>query len=263
MSENQEPQKQQSLTSGDKNRVFKGLTMIVCGFLVLAGILSYFFYLQLNKSNRESTLAIAKLQQQLQFDKFVQSGLLTSDTPTAIKDNDQIPTLGDKNAPITIDEFADFQCPFCHEFFSNVLPQLKSAYIDTGKVKFTYHVYAFLGDESIRAAQAAKCAADQGKFWQYHDSLYDNQKTENSGGFSDANLKSLAQKIGADQNQFNQCLATNKYADAVNSDTQLGSSYGVSATPTIFFNGYKTEGVQSYAQYSALIDYLLISNKTK
>ena len=89
------------------------------------------------------------------------------------------PRLGDAGAKVTIVEFADFQCPFCGRFQQTVYPQIKSDYIDTGKAAFIYQDFSFLGEESTVAAEAAKCAGDQGKFWEYHDYLFTHQKGEN------------------------------------------------------------------------------------
>src|SRR3990167_3005650 len=87
--------------------------------------------------------------------------------------------LGDQNAPVTIIEYGDYQCPFCGKFFKETEPTLRENYIKTGKVKFVYRDFAFLGQESLWAANAAQCAGEQGKFWEYHDYLYGNQNGEN------------------------------------------------------------------------------------
>lgn len=100
------------------------------------------------------------------------------------------PIMGDQNAQVTIVEFADFQCPFCEKFYSATEPSIIKDYVKTGKAKFAFRNYAFLGPESNTAAEGAYCAQDQGKFWEYHNFLYQHQGQENSGTFSKVNLES-------------------------------------------------------------------------
>ncbi|MCL4353667.1 DsbA family protein [Patescibacteria group bacterium] len=101
----------------------------------------------------------------------------------------RFPIMGNKNAPVTVVEFADFQCPFCERWFKDVEPQLIKDYVNTGKIKFAYRNYAFLGQDSITAAEGAYCANEQGKFWAYHDFMFNHQQQENSGWASKANLE--------------------------------------------------------------------------
>ncbi|MEJ0021797.1 MAG: DsbA family protein [Candidatus Doudnabacteria bacterium] len=167
------------------------------------------------------------------------------------------PVLGDKNAPVTMYEFADFQCPFCKRFFDSSLPELKQKYVDTGKVKVIFVNVAFLGQESKDAAEAAKCASDQGQFWPYHDSLYDNQSGENQGTFSAAKLQSLAKNLHLNLNDFNQCTASHKYQKAVSDETDLANQNGVSSTPTFLINGQQIIGAQPTATFEQKLDDLL------
>jgi len=104
--------------------------------------------------------------------------------------------LGNQNAPITIVLYVDFQCPFCGKFFKETEQTVLANYIKDGKVKLVSRDFAFLGDESLRAAEAARCAGDQGKFWEYHDYLFTHQNGENKGNFSNLNLKTFAKALG-------------------------------------------------------------------
>lgn len=167
------------------------------------------------------------------------------------------PVLGNKNAKVTIVEFADFQCPFCEKFFTDSYPSLKKDYIDTGKVKFAFRDYAFLGQESTFAAEAGRCANDQGKFWDYHDYLYSHQGSENSGTFAKDKLEGFAATMGLDTQQFNQCLESDKYAKDVAADTKAGQDFGVSGTPGTFINGTLIVGAQPYASFQTAIDQAL------
>jgi protein-disulfide isomerase len=163
------------------------------------------------------------------------------------------PRLGDANAKVTIVEFADFQCPFCGRFQQSVYPQIKSEYIDTGKATLVYQDFAFLGEESTVAAEAAKCAGDQGKFWEYHDYLYQHQDGENQGAFSIANLKKFAAALKLNKSKFDSCLDSEKYAKAVADQTAFGSSLQITGTPTTFVNGYRSTGSQPFAAFETKI----------
>lgn len=168
--------------------------------------------------------------------------------------NGDFPVLGKSDAKVTVVEFADYQCPFCEQFFSQVENQLKKDYIDTGKVQFYFRNFAFLGQESDWAAEAAYCANEQNAFWQYHDYLYTHQGQENSGTFSKANLEGFASDLGLNTSQFNNCLDTDKYKDKLDADTNAGKTAGVTGTPTIFINGQMLVGAQPYDSYKTIID---------
>ncbi|MBI5079606.1 DsbA family protein [Candidatus Wolfebacteria bacterium] len=162
--------------------------------------------------------------------------------------------LGDKNAPVTIVEYSDFQCPFCGKFFKETESVLREKYVKTGKVKFIYRDFAFLGQESIWAAEAARCAGEQGKFWQYHDYLFNNQKRENQGDFSKNNLKSFAASLGLDKEKFNACVDSEKYAALIQEETKTGGEAGVSGTPASFINGILYAGALPVATFVQIID---------
>lgn len=169
----------------------------------------------------------------------------------------KLPVLGNKNAKVTVIEFADFQCPFCERYFKDAEAGIRKNYVDTGKVKFAFRHYAFLGQESTWAAQASECANEQGKFWEYHDYLYNNQGQENSGAFSKDKLKSFAQTLGLNTSQFNSCLDSDKYAKQVADDQKAGQDAGVNGTPATFINGQLISGAQPYSAFQSAIDPLL------
>lgn len=170
-----------------------------------------------------------------------------------------MPILGDPGAPVLVVEWSDYQCPFCGRFFNETEPQIIEEYVNTGKVQFAYRDFAFLGPESIAAAVAGRCANEQGKFWEYHDALFEAQNGENQGTFEDASLKSIAANLGLNTGQFNSCLDSRKYEDDVTADTSAGREAGVSGTPTTFINGRKLEGAQPYVQFKTVIDEELAS----
>lgn len=165
-----------------------------------------------------------------------------------------LPVLGEKNAKVEVVEFGDFQCPFCGRFFQQTELLIRDQYVKTGQVKFAWRDFAFLGPESFWAAESARCANDQGKFWQYHDLLFNRQKGENEGTFSKDNLKKLAGELGLNQTDFDACLDSGKYTQAVKDDTDAGRAAGVSGTPAVFVSGQVVEGAQPFEVFKTLID---------
>lgn len=151
-------------------------------------------------------------------------------------------TMGDPNTKVKVVEFADFQCPFCGTYWSQLEPTIIAEYVNTGKVHFTYHPFSFLGrgnawDESVKSAEAAYCANDQGKFWEYRSMVYANQNGENQGAFSEANLIAFAEAIELDISAFKTCLKDGKYNAQVVADTESASALGATYTPSFLING--------------------------
>lgn len=163
------------------------------------------------------------------------------------------PTLGSPDAPVVIVEFADFQCPFCGRFHQTTEKEIIAQYVKTGKARLAYRDFAFLGEESNWASQAARCAGDQGKFWQYHDYLYEHQKGENQSAFNKDNLKGFALALGLDKNGFNTCLDSEKHRQAVENDTEMGRKFGVTGTPASFVNGKLVQGAVPFATFETAI----------
>lgn len=177
------------------------------------------------------------------------------------KFDDEGTVKGDEDAKLTIIEFSDFECPFCGRFFTDALPQITKNYIDTGKVKLIYKDFPLPFHPSAHiSAEAAECAKEQGKFWEFHDMLF-NKQTEwaNLGpGVSVPKFKQFASDIGLDSKQFDSCLDTNKYADEVDDDIAEAGSF-VSGTPTFLIgndkDGYKVlVGAQPFAAFQQIIE---------
>lgn len=185
----------------------------------------------------------------------VQNASPASTVPPSITQNGH--TRGLASAPVTIEEWADFQCPACGQFARLTEPQLLSGYIAKGQVNIVFHHFAFRGQESSWAAEASECASEQGKFFEYRDKLFASQAGENRGTFSKDNLKKLGAAIGLDSS-FNACVDSGRYAQAVRDDTQVGRGRGVQATPTLFVNGRKIEGAATIEQLRAIVDPLLV-----
>jgi protein-disulfide isomerase len=170
------------------------------------------------------------------------------------------PSLGAASAPVTIIEFSDFQCSYCKRFWAETLPQLKEAYINTGKARFSYRHFAILGKHSEQAALASECAAEQGKFWEYHDQLFKNQ-----GGlaFTEAKLKQYAGDIGLHADAFGTCLGTGKYKEKVERETTAAANVGGRGTPFFIVNQRLLVGAQPYSVFQKMIDEELKSQEAK
>ncbi len=165
------------------------------------------------------------------------------------------PPKGNQNAKVTIVAFEDFRCPFCERLFTNVEPQLQKDYIDTGKVKFYYRNYQFLGPASVVAGNAGECANDQGKFWELHDYLYKNQPPESDTSmYTTDKLTQIAGQLGMDATQFRQCMDSHKFDKNVSQDLADGQKAGVQGTPTLFINGIPVVGAQPYSAFKTVID---------
>lgn len=170
-------------------------------------------------------------------------GEIVTVTPAALPDADGL-SLGDPNAPATIDVFEDFQCPACQRFTQNTEPLIIQNLVATGRARYVFHNYPFLDDgsvnkESDQAANAAMCANEQEKFWEMHSILYANMGAENMGGFSDRRLQAMGESLGLDMDAFNSCLDANKYEAEIQADIDLAQQWGVSGTPTVFVNGQR------------------------
>lgn len=163
-------------------------------------------------------------------------------------------SVGDENAPVVVMEYGDFQCPACQYFFQTSVKQLKADYVQSGKVRFVFRQFAFLGDESQWAAEASECANEQGRFWDYYDKLYIEQNGENVGIFSKDNLKKFAVDLGLDAAGFNQCLDSGRYTQKVQQETLEGQQAGVRGTPSVFVNGQFIDNGGSYPVMEAAIE---------
>ena len=164
-------------------------------------------------------------------------------------------TLGNPDAPVTIVEYTDFQCTFCARVAQESLPQIEEEYVATGKAKLVCKHVAFLGEESQWAAEAADCADEQGKFWEYYDILFANQAEQhNTGAFSKVRLKAFAEALGLDTSSFNACLDEGKYVNDVAATNLEARRREINSTPTFFVGQTELEGAKSYAEFKKAID---------
>lgn len=166
-----------------------------------------------------------------------------------------LPAKGSPNAKVKVVEFGDFRCPFCGRFFKDTESQLLKGYINAGKVVFYFRHYQFLGPASVIAGNAAECANEQGKFWAFHDYLYQNQSSESDTSmYTVDNMTKATGQLGLNSSQFKSCLASQKYNQKVQNDLAAGQQAGVNGTPTTFINGLSIVGAQPNSSFKALID---------
>ncbi|AJM91591.1 DsbA family protein [Nitrosopumilus piranensis] len=176
---------------------------------------------------------------------------------------DDDPMKGNPDAPITIIEFSDFQCPFCAKFHETTLPQLEQNYIQTGKVNFVYRDFPIQGihPNAAPAALASECADDQGRFWEMHDMIFEGQQVWKDLPISQsvALYKQYALELGLDSSEFDSCLESGKHIEEIQNDLNDGRMYGVSGTPGFFVGntdiGFTPiTGAQPYSTFQRVID---------
>lgn len=157
---------------------------------------------------------------------------------------------GDPNAPVTLVEFGDFNCGYCGRWATETLPLIEENYIKTGKVRMAYVHYPILGADSMTAAEATECAAQQDKFWEYHNVTYANQGI----GFTPANLSGLADQLGLDKTEFESCMTNFPDRQSLEDDIRLSQVMGVRGTPAFLVNGIPLAGAYPYEDFVKVIE---------
>lgn len=171
------------------------------------------------------------------------------------------PMLGSPQAKVTIDEFGDFQCPYCGEFVRQTEPRIIATYVATGKARMIWHTLAFIGPESTLAGRAAWCAQQRGKFWEYFAVLYQHQGGENTGTFNTARLERWAGDVGMDRTTFGACLADPRSLTGVETGTQEARRTGITSTPGFVVNGQKATGALTVEQLSMMVERALAGSQ--
>jgi len=182
---------------------------------------------------------------------------------------DDDPVLGDKNAPLTLIEFSDYECPFCKRSFDQLLPELKANYINTGKLKLVYRDFPLqFHANAEKEAEAAECARVQGgdeMYFKFHDQIF-TKTTANGTGLALTQLPLIAKNLALDVNEFQQCLDSGKFKNEIEKDIADGKAAGVSGTPTWFIgastsdgniDGTKILGAQPFSAFKTVIDEML------
>lgn len=159
------------------------------------------------------------------------------------------PAIGPANAPVTIIEFSDYQCPYCKNWYDTVKTRLLADY--AGRIRFVYRDLPLtsIHPEAQGAAEAANCAGEQNAYWEYHDALFNGKY-----GLSTQAYPEYAMELGLDVVAFKVCIVERRYQDEVNADANVGISLGLNGTPTFFVNGLKLVGAQPYEVFQQVID---------
>ncbi len=168
--------------------------------------------------------------------------------------------LGNSNAKISIVEFGDYQCTFCYKFHKDTMKQIVEKYVENGDVNFVYRDFPLNGESSIMASEASYCAQEQGKFWQYHDILYENWGGENTGWITNEVLLGFAKDTGLNLNEFNSCMNDSIYRQKVLNNEEFAKKINVDATPSfMIFNDkeiYRIVGAQPFERFEQVLQEL-------
>lgn len=222
---------------------------VVIAIIAVSAYLWYPHENSLNTSQSQTSSDTQSTQQQTP-----QSNTLSAQT---LIENGS-PMLGNPNAKITIVEWGDYQCTYCHLFHQNTKDQLIQEYVNTGKVNFVFRDFPLNGPDSVLAAEAAYCAGDQNKYWQYHDELYNNWGGERTGWVNQKSLDQFATNVGLDLNQFDQCMNDKKYENRVFDNQKFGQEIGIDGTPSfVIFNNKtitKVVGAQPFSVFEQVLD---------
>lgn len=238
----------------------KNLAMI-CGTIIVACLIIAGTILYTNSKSNNNVVVNGNNQNQ-------QPQQPTGPVKVSV-DNDAV--LGDKNAPVTMIEFSDYECPFCKRHFTDVYPQIKKDYIDTGKAKLVYRDFIAVPTHNPLAtseAMAAECSREQGGdsvYFRYHDEIF-KRTTSNGNGLAVTELPKIATSLGLNAAAFQQCLDSNKYKTEVEKDIADASKVGVNGTPSFFvgkssqngtIDGTIIVGAQPYSAFKVIIDEML------
>ena len=238
---------------------------LIAAVIVAVGISSFFAGLYISDINSNHVTkedlddAIARLELKMLKEQLPKE---QPRQPVNISADDD-PVRGNQDAPITIIEFSDFQCPFCARFHIQTLPLLLEEYIETGKAKLVYRDFPIqsIHPNAMPAAVASECADDQGKYWEFHDKLFETQSQWNKVDTVDAIsiFSKYALEIGLELEQFNECLSSGKYVNEVRKDLDDGRNYGVTGTPGFFVGNeelgfVELKGAQPFESFKKVID---------
>ena len=226
-----------------------GPSLAIGAAIASLSIIIVFF--ALNTINDEPKLAIEPAQKS-------QELISTNIISTTFFENGS-PILGDPNAPVTLIEFGDYQCHFCNVHFHNTEHRLLENFIKTGKVKMIFKDFTIIGPDSVNAAHGTHCANDQGKFWEYHDILYNNWTGENNGWASSDNLLRFAQEIELDIDQWSDCMIDERYSQIISNSSKDARELGITGTPAFFVIGpdnkiTRISGAQPYESFEKIFN---------
>ncbi|MGH1520762.1 MAG: DsbA family protein [Nitrosopumilus sp.] len=249
-----------------KKSTFTGLIVVITMVIAISAFFAGSYFTNLNSdeiTRSDLNAAIAKLESKIQNNP--QSANQPNTQPINVSIDDD-PMKGNPNAPNTIIEFSDYECPFCKRFFEDTLPLIEENYINTGKVNFVYRDFPIqsIHPNAVPAAVAAECADDQNSFWSFHDMIFENKNTWSKLDGEDLlkEFEQYATTLGLDTKEFNVCLESGKHLDEVRKDLQDGQNYGITGTPGFFIGndnlGYiMVSGAKPYPIFEEILEEML------
>lgn len=179
---------------------------------------------------------------------------LTDDQWKSIQEN-PVYAYGDENAPVTLVEFTDFQCPFCKRYVDDTMKTIEENYVNTGKVRYLVHDLPLSFHANAKpAAIAARCAVDQDKYLEMHAKLFGSQEAWSNLSDATETFTGYASELGMNTGTFTACLTDEAVAKAVDDDLALAASVGANGTPTFFVNGQRLVGAQPLSSFEAIIE---------
>lgn len=170
------------------------------------------------------------------------------------RDADEVTAMGDIDAPVVMVNYSEFQCPFCGKFAKDTKPTLVEEFVKDGTLRIEWRDFPYLGEESTRAATAARAAGEQGKFWEFHDALFANQFPPNSGQLTEDYLVGVAGDLGLDTDKFRKDMTSDAITEAVTRDFREGQQIGVTGTPAFIVNGRPIIGAQPTEVFTDAIE---------
>lgn len=221
--------------------------------IAVGSILGAFFVLGLNVSENDNPVAKIKLTDS------EEQEVKKSDITASLFSAKATSLLGSPDATITMIEFGDYQCFYCNRFFHNTESEIVKNYVDTGKVKIIFKDFTIIGQDSVNAAHASHCANEEGKFWEYHDTLYSHWTGENNGWASSDNLLEFAKQVGLDEASFKECMSDERYTAVIEQSNSDARTLGITGTPAFFVIGSdntvtKIVGAQPYEVFEKIFE---------
>lgn len=170
------------------------------------------------------------------------------------RDDDDPMAMGAADAPVVLVNYSDFQCPFCGKFARDSHEKLVDKYVKDGTLRIEWRDFPYLGEDSRKAAKAGRAAAEQGKFWEFHDAYYADQPKSNSGQLTGDFLTGIANEVGLDVKKFHADRKSNKFDESIDEDFNEGQAIGVTGTPTFVINGIPIVGAQPLNTFADVIE---------
>ncbi len=235
----------------EEKKITTFTTPIIVALLVIVAFLAGMFWTRARSGDQEKVPE--KETQASPAPGAPQEGVpLTGEQRTKIETGG-VAVKGEENAPVTIVEFSEYQCPFCGRYVSDTYPQILEEYGDQIYYIFRDYPLSF-HQHAKKMAEVARCAGDQDQYWEMHDLIFENQETWSSKQEIESDIDAYVSQLGLDEEEFNSCLSSGKHVQAIEDDFQLGTEVGVQGTPTFFINGQKIVGARPFADFKAVID---------